>query len=247
MIRPSLLALSLLPLGFSSLPALAEATPPPRQIVVTGVGEASAKPDIALTQLTVLRSAETARAALDDANKAMAEVLDAMKGLKIESRDLQTSGFSITPQYRYDQKPDGTQSPPVLVGYEVRNTLSVRIRDIASVGALLDKAVSLGVNQGGDINFTISDPAPIRSAARQDAVKDAMATAKTLADAAGVTLGPVVSIDTGGHEAPPMPAPMARMALAAPQMDKSVPVEAGENTVQATVRMVFEIAGPGGN
>ena len=247
MIRPSLLALSLLPLGFAAAPALAESNPPPRQITVTGVGEASAKPDIAVTELTVLRNAETARAALDDANKAMGEVVDAMKALKIESRDLQTSGFSINPQYRYDQKPDGTQAPPVLVGYEVRNTLSVRIRDIAAVGTLLDKAVSLGVNQGGDITFTLSDPAPVRTAARQDAVKDATATAKTLAEAAGVTLGPVVSINAGENEAPPMPMPMARMALAAAPMDKSVPVEAGENTVRASVRMVFEIGGSTGN
>jgi uncharacterized protein len=241
MIRPSLFALSLLSVGLAGLPASAETNPPPRQIIVTGVGEASAKPDIAVTALTVLRTGETARAALDEANKAMGEVTEAMKALQIESRDLQTSGFSINPQYRYDQKPDGTQAPPVLVSYEVRNTLSVRIRDVAAVGALLDKAVSLGVNQGGDISFTLSDPAPTRTAARREAVKDATATAKTLAEAAGVTLGAVVTIDANDFGEPPRPMPMERMALAASPMDKSVPVEAGENTMRATVRMVFDI------
>jgi uncharacterized protein YggE len=248
MIHPAfILALSALPLGLVAAPALAADGPPPRQITVTGVGEASAKPDIAVTALTVLRTGETARAALDEANKAMAEVVDAMKALKIESRDLQTSGFSINPQYRYDQKPDGSQAPPVLIGYEVRNTLTVRIRDIAAVGGLLDRAVTLGVNQGGDITFTILDPKPVRTAARRDAVADATETAKTLAEAAGVTLGPVVSINADDDAAPPQPMPMARMALAAPPMDKSVPVEAGENTVRATVRMVFEIGAPSGN
>ena len=247
MIRSSLLALTVLPLGLAALPAHAEPTTPQRQIVVTGVGEASAKPDIAMTNLTVLRTGETARAALDEANKAMGEVTEAIKGLKIESRDLQTSGFAITPQYRYDQTQDGTQKPPVLIGYEVRNTLSVRIRDIAAVGAVLDKAVSLGVNQGGDISFTVSDPAPLRTAARKDAVKDATATATALAEAAGVPLGAVFSIDSADQGTPPQPMEMARMALAAAPMDKSVPVEAGENTVRATVRMVFEIGGPAGN
>ena len=239
-----LLVMSALGLGLSSAVVSAQesAQPPMRKIEVTGVGEASARPDVAVTDLTVLRTAETARAALDEANKGMAAIVAAMKEMKIESRDLQTSGFSITPQYRYDNNPDGTQRPPVLTGYEVRNTLSVRIRDIAGIGALLDKAVSLGVNQGGAIAFTLSDPAPVRSAARRNAVADAFATARTLAEAAGVPLGEIVSMAAADDEAP-QPVPMARMAMPAPAMDKSVPVEAGENTIRATVRMVFEIAG----
>ncbi|MBC8129685.1 MAG: SIMPL domain-containing protein, partial [Rhizobiaceae bacterium] len=117
----------------------------PRQIIVTGVGEASGTPDIATTSLTVLRTSATARAALDGANAAMAEVVGAMKTLGVEARDLQTSGFQIAPQYRYDTSSNGNQQPPTLIGYEVRNTLTVRIRDIAAVGAILDRAVSLGV------------------------------------------------------------------------------------------------------
>jgi uncharacterized protein YggE len=241
LIRAALLSASLLSLPL--LPASADESRPPRQVVVTGIGEASAKPDIAVTDLTVLRVAETARAALDAANAAMGEVVAAMKELKIESRDLRTSGFSIAPQYRYENRTDGTQSPPVLTGYEVRNTLSVRIRDITAVGALLDKAVSLGVNQGGDITFVVSDPAPLRATARREAVADAMATARTLAEAAGVALGPVVSIAAGDDVAPPQPMGMERMALAAAPMDKSVPVEAGESTVRATVKMVFDLTG----
>lgn len=214
---------------------------PRRTIVVDGIGEASGTPDIATTDLTVLRSAETARATLDAANAAMAEVLEAMKALGIAARDLQTSSFQIAPQYRYDDGQDRTQTPPVLVGYEVRNTLAVRIRDVGSVGAILDRAVTLGINQGGDIAFSIAEPATLRTEARRKAVEDARATAEALATAAGVGLGEVVSISVGEEAAPPMPMPMARMAMAAPERGRSVPVAAGENTVRASVRMVFEI------
>lgn len=219
---------------------------PPRQITVTGTGEASAKPDLALSSLTVLRIAPTAGAALEEANKAIGDVVEAMKALKIEPRDLQTSGFQISPQYRYDTGQDGNQSPPQLVGYEVRNTLSVRIRDLAAVGTILDRAIALGVNEGNGIQFTIDDPTTLRSQARRKAVEDARATAATLADAAGVTLGPVVSIDVSSDAMPPPPMPMqmARMVAAAPkEAGDSMPVETGENTISASVRMVFTIGG----
>lgn len=215
---------------------------PGRRIVVTGQGEAGAAPDLATTSLTVLETAETARAALDEGNRKMTGLVDAMKAMGIEAKDLQTSGFSITPQFRYDNNADGTQAPPVLTGYEVRNTLSLRIRDIAKVGDILDKAVTLGVNQGGDVGFTLSDPAPTRSAARRRAVEAAVETAKTLADAAGVSLGAILSIETSENDAPPVP--MAGLALRVAPAGKAVPVEAGESTIRADVRMVFEISGP---
>ena len=214
-----------------------------RTIVVTGAGEARAKPDQATSSFTVLRSAETARAALDAANASMASVTAGMRAAGAEDRDLQTSGFSVSPQYRYAQnRDDGTQEPPKIVGYEVRNTLTVTIRDIAKVGDILDKAVSLGVNQGGDISFGLSDPKTTRDAARRDAILDARATAALYAEAAGVTLGAVREISAGGGITPP-PVPIARsMKMMAAEAAPSVPVEVGENTYSASVRMVFDIA-----
>ncbi|KQT45264.1 hypothetical protein ASG43_12215 [Aureimonas sp. Leaf454] len=244
-LRPGLLALAVLALAPA---AFAEETPtaPVRQITVTGTGEASAKPDLATTGLTVLRIAPTAGEALTAASAGMTEVVAAMKALGVEPRDLQTSGFQITPQYRYDEGQDGTRNPPALTGYEVRNTLSVRIRNLDTIGALLDNAVSLGVNEGSGIQFTIDDPAGLRTEARKKAVADARSTAETLAEAAGVALGPVVSIDVAADAMPPMPMPMsmARMEMAAPKASSDgVPVEAGESTVTTNVRIVYGIAG----
>lgn len=212
----------------------------PARISVTGEGQASRAPDLAITRLTVLRSAETAAEALKSANEAMNAVTNAMPALGVEARDLQTSGFQIAPQYRYDNRPDGTQAPPTLTGYEVRNTLTVRMRDLARIGEVLDKAVQLGVNEGGSIDFQIENVAAASDEARREAVRKARDSAAALAEAAGVKLGRIVTIEDGGSSAlPPPPMPMAELRMAAP-MDK-VPVSVGENAVTAQVRIVFEI------
>ncbi|MEF2073328.1 SIMPL domain-containing protein [Consotaella aegiceratis] len=213
----------------------------PGRISVGATGEATAQPDMAMTSFTVLREGETARAALDAANDAMAEVIAGMKDLGIEARDLQTSGFSIDPQYRQEApSSEGTRNPPQIVGYEVRNSLSVRVRDLGQLGTVLDKAVTLGVNQGGNISFLVADSDATEQAARRDAVTKARAAAQTLAEAAGVTLGRVMTINEGGGPVMPMPMERATFAMAA-DAKASVPIETGENTVRVSVNVVFEI------
>ncbi len=115
------------------------------------------RPDLATLSLAVMREAPTAREALDANNAAMAAVIAAMKASGVEDRDLQTAGIQISPRYDYTNKPDGTQEAR-LAAYQVTNTLSVRVRDLASTGEIIDKAVSLGVNQGGGITFANADP-----------------------------------------------------------------------------------------
>ena len=162
----------LLPLALAAaiaFPAMAGAAdlPPPPRIIVSGEGEATVAPDLALLTLSVMREAKTARAALDANNDAMAAVIAAMKSAGIKDRDLQTAGIQINPRYNYTNKPDGSQEAE-LVAYQVTNTLSVRIRDIDKTGEILDKAVSLGVNQGGGISFTNDDPAADRHRGPQE-------------------------------------------------------------------------------
>ena len=232
---------TLLPLALAAslaLPALASAAdmaPAPR-IVVSGEGEATAAPDIAILSLSVMREAKTARAALDANNDAMAAVISAMKAAGIAERDLQTAGIQINPRYTYTNRPDGSQDAE-LVAYQVTNTLSVRVRDIDKAGDVLDKAVSLGVNQGGAIQFTNADPSAALTAARKKAVADAMAKARTLAEAAGVSLGKVLEISDQAVQATPMPI----TAKAFDAARSAVPVEAGENAYSVQVNMTFEL------
>jgi uncharacterized protein YggE len=215
---------------------IAQETPQPR-INVTGEGEAAVAPDMAILMLTVMREGDTARAALDDANAAMNEVLAAMREAGIEGRDLQTSGLQISPRYVYPQ--DG-QGQPRITGYEVSNTLTVRVREIANVGEILDRSVTLGVNQGGNITFTNDDPKGALEEARRAAVADAMARAETLADAAGITLGPIVELSEVSRRPQPIPVAQAAMRMEAAS-DAAVPVEAGENLYRVEVSVSFSI------
>jgi uncharacterized protein len=215
--------------------ALAEPQTP--KIVVTGEGESAIAPDMALVSLTVMREAKTAREALDQANAAMAEVIAALKASGIADRDLQTGGLQIMPRYNYTNKPDGSQDAE-LVAYQVSNTLSVRVRDLAKTGEVIDKAVSLGVNQGGNISFSNEDTSKVMTEARKLAVADAMQKARTLSEAAGVQLGRVLDIADQTYSQPPMP-------LSAKAFDRveaqAVPIEAGENAYRVTVTMSFEL------
>lgn len=225
-----------------ALPQMAvaqEARNPVPRIIVSGEGEAAVVPDLAIITLSVLREAKTAREALDENNKAAAAVVAAMKEAGIEARDLQTGGLQISPRYVYPKNDDG-ESQPRIVAYQVTNTLTVRVRDISKVGEIVDRSVSLGVNQGGGITFTNDDPSAARTEARRRAVEDAVSRARTLAQAAGVELGQVIELSEQGFSAPPAPIAAVRAYRMEAQAD-AVPVEAGENLYRVQVNAIFEL------
>lgn len=216
-----------------------EARAPAPRIVVIGEGEAAISPDLAIVTLSVLRENETARGALDQANKATADVIAAMKEAGVEARDLQTGGLQINPRYVYPQ--NGAEEQPRIVAYQVTNTLTVRVRDITRVGEIIDRAVTLGVNQGGSIAFTNDDPSAARTEARRRAVNDAIERARTLAEAAGVGLGPVVELSEQSYTQPPMPIAAAGRAYRMEAQADAVPVEAGENVYRIQINATFEL------
>ncbi len=210
------------------------------RILVTGQGSADLAPDMAVLDLSVMREAETARAALDANSAAMNDVLAAMRAEGIESRDLQTSGFSIQPKYIYPApNSTGNREAPRIVGYTVRNSLTVRVRDIGKVGRILDRSVTLGVNEGGNISFTNADPSAAVTEARINAMQDAIAKAATLAEAAGVKTGAILEISEQMYS--PRPAPIARAEMSMARSADAVPVAAGENSYRVTVNVSFAI------
>lgn len=235
----SLLALAMMVPFIAGSPALAQEIDMRSKINVLGEGEARVSPDMAVISLAVFKEAETAREAMDQNNSDMAAVIAALKEEGIEAKDLQTSGLSINPQYVYPNDRNSEEKPRI-TGYQVTNSLTVRVRDLDKVGSILDRSVSLGVNQGGSIVFTNDDPTAAMSDARKSAVEDALAKAQTLAEAAGVEVGKVLSIS----ESNGMPQPMPMMKAVRAQgmaMDASVPVEAGENSYTVQVDVTFEL------
>ena len=234
-----LLAVLLPGAGAGAMASGSDNEPYPR-ILVTGEGTVDVAPDMAVLALTVTREADTARAALDANSDAMQAVLEAMRAQGIADRDLQTANFSIRPRYVYPpRKASGEGEPPRLVGYTVRNSLSVRVRDISKIGEVLDKSVTLGVNEGGNILFTNDDPSAVMTQARTRAVHEALARAKTLAAAAGVKTGRVLEISEQSYN--PQPVPLARAEMSVARSADAVPVAAGENTYKVTVRLSLAI------
>lgn len=231
---------ALLMLPFAGSASAQEASEQRQPIVrVSAVGEATAAPDMAIVTFSVVRSDKTAQVAVDENSSAMNAVMAALKSEGVEAADLQTTDFSIYPQYRHSEPKDGVVEPPEVVGYEVTNTLTVRIRDIAKVGAILDQSVKLGINQGGQIVFTNDNPEEALTEARKQAVERALAKARTLTEAAGVKLGRVLQIDERTN-APMPPQPMFRMAMAKEASD-AVPVAAGENTYSVSVDVTYTL------
>ncbi|MCJ8148483.1 SIMPL domain-containing protein [Shinella sedimenti] len=234
----SLAAATALPLAAHAQDAAA-AKPREATIIVTGEGSAEVAPDMAVVDLGVVKDGKTAREALDANNKAMADILAALKEAGIEERDVQTSGFMINPQYQYPQSSTGENPPPVLIGFQVTNTVTLRVRDLTKLGEIVDKTVTLGANQGSGIRFVNDKPESTVSAARKKAVENAVAKAKELTEAAGVGLGRVIEISETSYRAEAMP--IARAMAKDFAASGSVPIAAGENSYSVTVNVTFAL------
>jgi uncharacterized protein YggE len=233
--RVALIVAGAAALVLTAAPALRADTgsPSPRLLSVSGQGDAKAAPNRAMLSAGVVSDAKTAATALADNTRAMNAVFATLRNAGVADKDMQTSNFSVQPQYASTTSSSSDQQR--IIGYHVTNDVSVRVEDLDRLGATLDALVSSGANSIGEISFTIKDPRPLLAQARAGAVADAVAKAQVLAKAAGVTLGPIASISEGGYE------PVRPMMAMAMRAASSVPVAAGEQSVTANVAITWEI------
>jgi uncharacterized protein len=206
--------------------ALADST-----LTVTGTATVEAPPDLATLSLGLTTTADTAAAAMAANSASLATVIARLKSTGIEGRDLQTSNLSLNPNW-ISNASGGSE----VQGYTASNMVTIRIRALETTGAVLDAAITDGANTLHGLTFGLQDPRPAEDEARKMAVADAIARATLLSQAAGTTLGPVLSITEAGMSGE-MPGPMYRMADAA----GAVPVEAGALGLTASVTLVFQI------
>lgn len=210
-------------------------------IAIEGRGEVRAAPDMATINSGVTTQGATAREALDANTVAMDELISTLKEAGIEPRDIQTSGFSVTPNYVYSDARDenGYTLPPRIDGYQVSNTVTVVVRDLEDLGGILDQSVTVGANTVNGISFSVADPSDLLDEARKLAFADARHKAELYAGVAGVELGDLESVSERADYNGPQPYPMyarAEMSAAAP-----VPVEAGELTFAITVNVAWDL------
>lgn len=198
---------------------------------VVAEGEANRVPDIATIRAGVVTQAPTAAAALSANATQMKSVLAALKAAGVAERDVQTATISLNPQYRYAEN-----QPPVITGYQASNNVSVRFRDIAKSGEILDALVRQGANQISGPDLSIDRMEAAQDEARTDAVKRARARADLYARALGMRVERLVSLSEAldGGAPGPVPVMMARM-----EAKDSTEVVPGEQRVGVTIRVRF--------
>lgn len=199
-----------------------------RLVTVTGEATVAVAPDSAVIRIGVTSIGKNAREASDANAKKMTVVLAAIRDSGIAERDIQTSRLSLQPQY--DPNKAG---PARLLGFQVTNQLTVKIRDIEKLPSILDNAIGAGANEMSGIEFVVSEQSKLLDQARDEAVADARRKAALYAETAGGKLGKVVSITEEGASAPPRPIAALRAG--------AVPVAPGEQTLRAAVSISYEL------
>lgn len=211
-----------------AVPALAEGTGP-ATVIATGTGTVEVAPDLATLSIGVTTQGDTAANALTANTAAMKAVMARLLASGIEARDMQTSNLYLSPNWTgYDT------ATPTISGFVASNSLTVQVRVLDTLGAVLDASVADGANTLNGLTFGLANPGPVLDEARKAAVADARVRAELLATAAGMTLGRIVLISEADSDLVAYDG--YRADVAAP-----VPVAGGELGLSANVTIQYEI------
>ncbi len=228
----SILALGVLLTACGPTTVYTQSEPPMRTITVIGTGMITLTPDIAYVYIGVQTQDASASVAMDDNNTRAQALIDAIKAFGVDDKDIQTTNFSIYPQPVYDDNYN-----EIGVTYVVDNTVYVTVRDLDTLGDLLDAAFRAGANTINGISFDVADRTEGVSQARLAAVDDARRQADELPAATGVAIGDGQTISYYDST----PYPVYYEARAAVDMANSVPIEAGSMQITTTVTIIYEI------
>jgi len=221
-------------LGATSAPA--RAADAPGEIGVTGTGRVAIRPDLVLLQVGAEARTQTLPGATADVARRMQAVLGAVKALGIDAADITTVHYALEPR----TAPRRSEDDPIrIAGYYVANIVQVRVRRRDDAARVLEAAIGAGANTVRGVRFTVADPAPAEARARALAVQDALDRARQIAQAAGVKLGPIVSISEGGAPRP-VAEPLTRIGVAAAAMAPG-PMESGQLEITVTVDARFRL------
>lgn len=203
----------------------------------SGEGKVVAKPDIAKVNLSILTESATSKAAQDDNSKKSKAVTDYLKKQALEDKDIKTTGYNIYPQYKYQQYGGN----PEIIGYQVIQSMEVKIRDLAKVSDILDGVVSAGANQVNSLSFEIDNPEALKTEARKKAIEDAKKKADELEGQVGIRLSKIVNFsensDWRGYSGPIY----LKEADGRGGMGGGPTLPAGENEVLINVSLTYQI------
>lgn len=206
----------------------------PRTVTTHGEGSVDVAPDAARLSVGIAASKPSLKKARAEAATQAEAISAALKEGGVPARDMQTSGYTVSPQWSAAAK----GKPATIVAYDVRNTLSVVVRDLERLPDILDAATLAGANQISGPHFFIQHPEAAEDEARRLAIASARRRAEALASAAGATLGQVRSVVDGQLQGP---APRMAYRTAMVAMDSPAPIEAGTEQITANVEVVWEL------
>jgi uncharacterized protein YggE len=224
------------PTWFKNIKAEITNQPYARTITVDGEGKVTAKPDIAIINLSVVSQGKTVKEVTLDGNKKMTAVIGEVKKLGVDEKDVVTSSYNLYPDYAY---PENRQ--PQIRGYSLTQGITVKVRKLDTVDDVLDVGIKAGANQVGQLSFDIDEDSALKKEARDIAFKKAREKADQMASAAGVSIGRVITFSEG--YAPPVPVyrgyDMAYTTGA--EIAPAPSIEPGSKELTVTVSVTYEI------
>ena len=212
-----------------------------RSITVIGIGRERGTPDTAQLQFAIEHTAPSAQVASQAAAKTAAQVMEALRKEVGSGGRVETAGFSLNPVYRTDDRLPPRERKPEIVGYTAVNQIAVHTRRVENAGTLIDTAIAAGAARVGGLSFSIEDAAPVQARALKAAGADAAAQATAIAEALHVSLKDVLEASTEWAARPMPQQRWAGVAMAAEAMTAATPIEPGEVTTEARLRVTYGV------
>lgn len=223
--------------------AFAQAAPPAADSLfrattlnLSAYGETKVAPDMASISLGVMTEGKTAAEAMQANATRMSAVMASLRKAGIADKDIQTSNLNLNPQYKYQEN-----QPPLLIGYQASNNVTITVHDLKRLGAAVDASVNAGANQVQGISFGLEDPTAAENTARAAAVKALVAKADLYAKATGYKVSRLVSLSEGGGYTPAPPMPMAAFAAKRMESDAGTSVSGGQLSVRIDISGLYEL------
>lgn len=206
------------------------------QINVSGEGKVYAKPDVATVSLGVTDSAIDVSSVLGKTTDKVNAIIKAVKALGVEEKDIQTTQYSINPQYNWNK--DGGRT---FNGYTTSQTIEVKIRDFTKIGQILQKATDNGANNVGDLQFTIDNPGQLKEQAREKAIVQAKANAKNLAEKSGIKLGKLINVYESYYPVMYSAKGMGGVEAMDSQSAPAPVIQPGQQEINITINLTYQV------
>lgn len=210
-------------------------------IVITDTGEVYAVPDLAIVSLIVTNEAKTVAEAISENSQRMNKVIEEMKSLEIEEKDLKTTSYNIYPRYEYSRDQFGNiYGNRILAGYEITQSLQVKIRNMEGIGQVIEGGTSAGANDVSNLQFTIDNQDELKKQAREQAIEKAKSKAQELTSQLGVRLGKISSFSENFY-VPYYGAMDYAMEKGMGGAEAVPDIQTGENKISVSVVITYEI------